>query len=85
MTDMSAEQLEALLKQQNEIAVVNVTGDGRHYEVTIVSDVFIDKSKIKRQLWVYALLNPYIVSGQLHAIQMDTWTQAEWHKICEEN
>ncbi len=85
MTDMSAEQLKALLEQQVEIEVVKVTGDGRHYDVTIVSDVFIDKSKIKRQLWVYALLNPYILSGELHAIQMDTWTRAEWHKLCEEN
>lgn len=84
MTHMSSDQLETLLQQQPDIAVAKVDGDGKHYTVTIVSDVFHEQSKVKRQLWVYAILNPYIVSGELHAIQLNTWTQAEWHKICGE-
>jgi acid stress-induced BolA-like protein IbaG/YrbA len=84
MTDLSSNQIEALLQDQANIAFVKVDGDGKHYAVTVVSDEFIDKPKVKRQLWVYALLNPYIVSGALHAIQLNTWTQAEWQKICAE-
>ncbi len=81
MTSMSVEQLEVLLRKNSDIADVKVAGDGKHYELTIISDVFVDQSKVKRQLWVYALLNPYILSGELHAIQMNTWTTAEWQKI----
>lgn len=84
MTNMSSDQLEALLQKQAEIAFAKVDGDGKHYSVTVVSEVFVDKPKVKRQLWVYALLNPYIISGELHAIQLNTWTPAEWHKLCAE-
>ena len=81
MTSMPVEQLEVLLRKNSDIADVKVAGDGKHYELTIISDAFVDQSKVKRQLWVYALLNPYILSGELHAIQMNTWTTAEWQKI----
>ncbi len=84
MANMSSDQIKALLEEQPDIAFAKVDGDGKHYTATIVSDVFVDQSKVKRQLWVYALLNSYITSGALHAIQLNTWTQAEWHKICAE-
>lgn len=77
---MNAEQIEAVLKVHPEIEYVAVMGDGKHYELTIVSDAFHGQTKVKRQLWVYALLNQHIVSGRLHAIQMNTWTKAEWEK-----
>ncbi len=82
---MSPEQLEDILKQHTNIEHVAVESDGKHYHLTIVSDEFIDKPKVKRQLWVYALLNQPILSGQLHAIHLNTWTKSEWHKILEEN
>lgn len=81
MTSMQIEQLEVLLRTNKDIADVKVEGDGKHYELTIISDAFVDQSKVKRQLWVYALLKTYILSGELHAIQMNTWTTAEWKKI----
>lgn len=79
---VSEQQIELLIKEQDNIDYVTVTGDGKHFELTIVSDVFIGLSKLKRQLWVYALLNQSIVSGQLHAIHMNTWTKSEWEKQC---
>ncbi len=84
MTNMTSEDIEALLKAHAEIAHMTFEGDGRHYELTVVSDVFLDQPKVKRQLWVYTLLNPYILSGQVHALQMNTWTKSEWQKICGE-
>ena len=84
MSNVSPEQLKALLDQQPEIAYTCVEGDGKHYTVTIVSDVFVQKPKVKRQLWVYALLNPYIKSGELHAIELYTWTLEEWQHLCAE-
>lgn len=77
---MNTEQIKALLKNHPGVDDAIVEGDGKHYELTIVSDVFEGQTKVKRQLWVYALLNEHIVSGQLHAIQMNTWTNAEWEK-----
>ena len=77
---MNVEEIEALLTAHPEVAYAKVTGDGKHYELTIVSNAFIGLPKVKRQLWVYGLLNQSIISGRMHAVQMQTWTEDEWEK-----
>ena len=77
---MSNEKLENLFRSISDVEYVLVEGDGYHYQLTIVSDVFINMSKVKRQQWVYAILNKHIVSGDVHAVQMKTWTTSEWEK-----
>lgn len=74
------EKLEERLLQEGEVEFVQVTGDGYHYQVTVVSDVFLGKSKVARQQWVYARLKDYITTGSLHALSMKTWTKEEWEK-----
>lgn len=76
------EELQQILLAEENVEHVQVGGDGYHYDLTIVSDVFVGKSKVARQQWVYARLNEYITSGQLHAINMKTWTKSEWEKQC---
>ncbi len=77
---ISNEKLTNELSSHPDVDYVHVEGDGYHYQLTIVSDVFLDKSKVARQQWVYGILNKHIVSGDLHAIQMKTWTKTEWEK-----
>lgn len=74
------EALEQKLKQCPGVDEVKVTGDGYHYQLTLVSDAFIGKSKVARQQWVYALLKDEITAGILHALTMQTWTKEEWEK-----
>lgn len=74
------EELERRLKESEEVDFVQVGGDGYHYQLTIVSDVFLGKSKVARQQWVYAKLKDYITTGNLHALTMKTWTKDEWEK-----
>jgi len=74
------EQLEQQLLQCDGVEYVNVSGDGYHYHLTIVTDAFAGKSKVARQQWVYALLKEHITAGQLHALSMKTWTKDEWEK-----
>ena len=80
MQMVSNEELESYLLGLDEVDYVQVTGDGHHYNLTIVSDVFLEKAKVARQQWVYAKLKEYITSGRLHALNMKTWTKAEWEK-----
>lgn len=75
---ISNEELEQRLKETGEVDFVQVSGDGYHYQLTIVSNAFIGKSKVARQQWVYAKLKDYITSGSLHALSMKTWTKEEW-------
>lgn len=77
---VSNEELENRLKDAGEVDFVKVEGDGYHYQLTIVSDVFKDKSRVARQQWVYARLKDYITTGSLHALTMKTWTKEEWEK-----
>ncbi|MFY7697427.1 MAG: BolA family protein [Legionella sp.] len=72
------EQIEQCLKSLPGVDDVKVSGDGYHYKLTIVSDIFLGKTKILRQQWVYAQLKEYIISGELHALSMNTLTKDEW-------
>jgi acid stress-induced BolA-like protein IbaG/YrbA len=58
-----------------------VEGDGYHYHITLVSDLFSGMLKVKRQQWVYDKLNDYILSGALHAISIKAFTPAEWSQV----
>lgn len=77
---VSNEELEQRLKSIADIFYVKVEGDGYQYHITIVSDQFLEQSKITRQRWVYAQLSDYITSGKLHAINMKTLTKEEWRE-----
>lgn len=77
---ISNESLEQLLLGINEVEYVKVEGDGYHYQLIIVSDVFSGKSPVARQQWVYGKLKDFITTGSLHAITMKTWTKEEWEK-----
>jgi acid stress-induced BolA-like protein IbaG/YrbA len=77
---LSNEQLEHRLMTVDGVEYVQVKGDGYHYDLTIVSEVFLGKSKVARQQWVYAQLKDDITTGNLHALSMKTWTKNEWEK-----
>ncbi|RUQ88233.1 BolA family protein [Legionella septentrionalis] len=77
---ISNEQLEQQLRGIPDVDYVQVSGDGYHYHLTIVSDAFLNKSKVARQQWVYTQLKEHIASGRLHALSMKTWTKEEWEK-----
>ena len=52
--------------------------DGYRYKLVVISNYFNGLSTVNRQKWVYAELNDWITSGRIHAIEMNTWTEAEW-------
>lgn len=74
------QQLETILRNDPDVKHVHIGGDGHHFEVTVVSNAFQDKSRLARQQWVYAKLSDLISSGAVHAVQLYTWTEAEWEK-----
>lgn len=77
---VSNEEIENKLKAIEGVFYVKVEGDGYQYLLTIVTDKFLNLSKVARQQWVYAALKEYITSGKLHAISMKTWTKEEWER-----
>lgn len=77
---VSHDEIEARLAALEGVSYVRVRGDGYHYELTIVSNQFEGLRPVSRQQWVYSKLQDKIVSGDLHALTMKTWTEAEWEK-----
>lgn len=75
---LSNEEIEQRFRDIDGVIYVKVEGDGYKYQLTIVTDEFIGKSKVGRQQWVYAQLKDLITTGRLHALNMKTWTKEEW-------
>ena len=77
---MEAEQIQALIENAIEGATAKVTVNGNSCQVSVISDSFEGLSRVKKQQLVYGCLNDDIASGALHAVTMQTFTQAEWEK-----
>ncbi len=56
--------------------VLQVDGDGQHFQAVIVSPAFEGQSRIKRHQLVYAALGERMRS-EIHALSMQTLTPAE--------
>tara|TARA_Y100000996_G_scaffold410846_1_gene393923 strand:- start:1634 stop:1870 length:237 start_codon:yes stop_codon:yes gene_type:complete len=53
---------------------VVVDGEDSKYTVHVISDIFIGKSIIERHKIVYAALDKYIKSGEIHALTIKSLT-----------
>jgi acid stress-induced BolA-like protein IbaG/YrbA len=56
---------------------LEVQGDGRHFEATIVSERFAGKRPVQRHQIVYAVLGDRM-REEIHALSMTTLTPDEW-------
>jgi len=57
---------------------VHVSGDGSHFQVIAVGELFAELSRVKKQQAVYAPLMPFIADNRMHAVSIKTYTPAEW-------
>jgi acid stress-induced BolA-like protein IbaG/YrbA len=74
---MEINQVKQLLCAGLPGAQVEVTGDGRHFEATIVSSIFEGKSLLQRHRLVMATVRDEIASDALHALSLNTKTPDE--------
>jgi acid stress-induced BolA-like protein IbaG/YrbA len=58
-------------------STIEVTGDGRHWYATIVSEAFKNKRLIQRHQMVYATLGDRMKTDEIHALSMKTLTPDE--------
>ncbi|WP_439105716.1 BolA family protein [Congregibacter sp.] len=75
---MDAKTVEAMVRDALEGATVSVEGSGANYDITVISEVFADLRPVRRQQTVYATINETIASGAIHAVNIRTFTPAEW-------
>lgn len=77
---MDAKTVEVMVSQAMEDATVSVEGSGANYDITVVSDVFADMRPVRKQQTVYATISEAIASGGIHAVNIRTFTVAEWEE-----
>ncbi|HHH46144.1 MAG TPA: BolA family transcriptional regulator [Thiotrichales bacterium] len=73
---MTADEIRERIEQALPGARVEVSGDGDHFEATVVSERFEGMTPVKRHQAVYAALGDAF-SGAIHALSLRTLTPAE--------
>ncbi len=74
---MQAEQVRELVEKALPGAQIEVTIDGSHAHLTVVSEAFEGLRPVKKQQLVYAALSEQVADGRIHAVHMKTLTPAE--------
>ena len=75
---MQANEVQELLIAGLDDCEVRVSGDGSHFDLLIVGEIFEGLRPVKQQQLVYAVLNPYIADGRIHAVNMRLFTPSQW-------
>ena len=78
--DMAPEDIKALLEAGIDGAEALVQGDGYKYELVVIAEVFTGLSPVKKQQLVYGCINAHIADGSIHAVDIKTFTPAEWEQ-----
>ncbi len=75
---MTSEELQNLIAAGLPCEHLALSGDGRHWYATIVSNLFEGQRLIQRHQRVYATLGGRMQTDEVHALSMKTFTPAEW-------
>ena len=80
---MTAQELQDLIGAGLPCAHLQVQGDGRHWYATLVSEEFEGKRLIQRHQRVYATLGNRMVTDEVHALSMRTYSPSEWENMSD--
>jgi acid stress-induced BolA-like protein IbaG/YrbA len=73
----STEDVKRYIAQGLDCEVLEVEGDGRHFQALIVSSSFAGKNRVARHQMVYAALGERM-REEVHALSMRTLTPDEY-------
>lgn len=74
---MNKENIKEILESSFDKSSVEVDGSEGKYNAKIIYDGFEGMNTIERHKKIYAVLDTYIKSGELHAISLKTYTNDE--------
>ena len=75
---MENNEIQAVLMNALTLQEAHVSGDGSHFQVIAVGEIFDGMSRVKKQQAVYAPLMEFIADNRMHAVSIKTYTPAEW-------
>jgi acid stress-induced BolA-like protein IbaG/YrbA len=75
---MDAATVKAMLQDHLGDCEFHVQGEGSHYEITAIGEVFEGLRPVRKQQLVYGALSDCIADGSVHAVNIRTFTPAQW-------
>lgn len=75
---MQASEVENLIQSAIPGTRVEAMGEGCSFQLNVVSDELAALGPVKRQQAIYAVLNPLIADGSIHAVTMKFFSQEQW-------
>jgi len=75
---MNAADVEKIVQTEIEGSQAIAEGEGCSFQLTVISEQFAGKSPVKKQQLVYGCLQELIASGEIHAVQIKTFTPEQW-------
>ena len=75
---MNADDLIDFLQPHFPEAFIQAANQGNKFDVRVVDASFEGKRMVQRQQSVYALVNGFIASGDIHAMNIQALTPQEW-------
>ena len=75
---MDSSTVNSLLEGHLPQCQFNVYGEVSKYDIEAIGDVFQGLRPVQKQQLVYAALNDNIADGSIHAVNIRTYTEAEW-------
>ena len=75
---MEASAVKELLQNHMPECEFHVRGEGSHYDIAAIGSVFDGLRPVRKQQLVYAALRDHIADGSIHAVNIRTFTPAQW-------
>lgn len=75
---MNAQDLIDFLQPHFPNGIIQAANQGNKFDVRLVDDSFDGKRPVQRQQAVYALVGDKLASGEIHALNIQALTHAEW-------
>lgn len=75
---MENQEIQTVLMNALPLQEVYVSGDGSHFQVIAVGEIFADMTRVKKQQAIYAPLMEYIADNRIHALSIKALTPQEW-------
>ena len=75
---MDASAVKELLQNHLSDCEIHVQGEGSHYDIAVIGAMFEGLRPVKKQQLVYAAMQDRIADGSIHAVNIRTYTPAEW-------
>jgi acid stress-induced BolA-like protein IbaG/YrbA len=75
---MENNEIQTVLMNALSLQEAHVSGDGSHFQVIAVGEMFDGMSRVKKQQAVYAPLMEYIADNRIHALSIKAFTPQAW-------